>query len=297
MCNMDTKRVTLSLALLAVVATFSTIVLVKWRKRQTGVRRPPLKKSSGQTVDITTLVATSEQLSEKHVSALVNQLKVDELPAELAAGALVSIANAAAFSNHQNVVRTLGGLDAVMSHLSSEDLAVRLGAVNALSNLSVNYENQRELLQSIPVLARFLKDDDNRLVIAASRALMNLAVTDVCHGAIKSSGAIDNLMRLLENPSTDVQLHSLRALVNMSSSSIHHKQLESSMSVFVSMFQQATNNGEIISRLLIILNNLMERNRCTNLLRQPGVRDMLQALMSHEDEYVRNFAGRLYKKQ
>ncbi|TRY83473.1 hypothetical protein DNTS_016215, partial [Danionella cerebrum] len=122
---------------------------------------------------------------------------------------LITLGNAAAFTVNQDLLREFGGLHIIAGYLSDTSSEIRVQALNALNNLSMNILNQEQLklIEMSPV--------NSDLQLAALRLLTNLSVTDSHQHLMK--GSITLLLSLLVVSSELLQIQVLKVLVNLSS--------------------------------------------------------------------------------
>ncbi|XP_070558078.1 armadillo repeat-containing protein 10-like [Ptychodera flava] len=132
---------------------------------------------------------------------------------------LTTIANGAAFTTNQDLIRDAGGLPLLLFLLESKSKDVQESAANALSNVAVNHKNQIALqdLQCSTVVVKQLNQGENSdsLQLSLLRLLTNLSVSTEWHESLLP--ALPRLIKYL-NPDVrkDLQLQSLKALVNFS---------------------------------------------------------------------------------
>ncbi|XP_077983716.1 armadillo repeat-containing protein 10-like isoform X1 [Glandiceps talaboti] len=181
----------------------------------------PQKDSTAQStssgVGLKRVKSVSGFLSSEEAVMLVGMLATEDT--DQLKKVLVTIANSAAFTPNQDLICDAGGLPLLLFLLESNCRDVQENAANALSNLAVNYSNQKSLqeLQCGAVVVKLLDNDSNSdsLQIALLRLLTNQSVLTEWHATLVP--ALPRLFQYLNsNIRKDIRLQSLKVLVNFS---------------------------------------------------------------------------------
>ncbi|XP_059843189.1 armadillo repeat-containing protein 10 isoform X2 [Hypanus sabinus] len=90
------------------------------------------------------LVNPHNSLEKQQVQVILGLLKGSS-DTSIRESALVTIGNSAAFTVNQDLIRNLDGLSVVANCLLDEVTSIKVKAMNALTNLSLNVANQEEL--------------------------------------------------------------------------------------------------------------------------------------------------------
>ncbi|CAI9719619.1 RIO kinase 1 [Octopus vulgaris] len=148
---------------------------------------------------------------------------------EIQEAAILGIVKCAAFTDHQNSLRELGCLEKLNVLLSSCVTSLKVGhnispvliasVANAISNMSVNENNQIMLKDSVPLLVDLILGDHikENALLATLRALTNLSTTEKHHGHYTQ--LVENLYQLIDGDNISIKLQALKVLVNLSCSS------------------------------------------------------------------------------
>lgn len=130
---------------------------------------------------------------------------------------LLTLGNAAAFTVNQNLIREFEGIHIIAGFLSDPAPEVRVHALNALNNLSMNIPNQEQVKVYLPQVLELIEMSpvNSELQLSALRLLTNLSVTDTHQHLLKES--ITLLLSLLVVSNEALQVQTLKVLVNLSS--------------------------------------------------------------------------------
>ncbi|XP_043944448.1 armadillo repeat-containing protein 10 [Protopterus annectens] len=200
----------------------------------------------------------SNSLDPQHLQVLLELLHDTEEPFTREQ-VLVTLANCAAFSVNQDLIRSLNGISVIGSILYDPSAEVKVKALNALNNLSMNVPNQEQITVYLPRIQEIVNTAprNSDLQLAGLRLLTNMSVTNIYHHAIISS--VPQFLQILEDGSELVQIQVLKVLVNLSANSHLTKHLLTLKppSSFISLFDSC-NNRDILLRQLIFIANLKE---------------------------------------
>jgi len=133
--------------------------------------------------------------------------------------ALVTISNASAFTQNQESLRDAGCLVRLQRIIIHSDRSVKLKAQQAVANLALNVENQKEMEQIVPLLLAQIEEDalenfDEKLCLQVLFTLTNIAALNDWHHHFIP--ALPNILELTDSSSSTVNMQSLRLLVNLS---------------------------------------------------------------------------------
>ncbi|XP_053320241.1 armadillo repeat-containing protein 10 [Spea bombifrons] len=130
--------------------------------------------------------------------------------------ALITLANSAAFSVNQDIIRNLNGIEIIGAALSDHSPQIQTNALNALSNLSVNVCNQELIKDFIAVTYVTLSsvEVNSQLQLSGLRLLINMSVTNNYQD--RMTDYIPFFLHLLVEGNADTQIHVLKILVNLS---------------------------------------------------------------------------------
>ncbi|XP_041059366.1 armadillo repeat-containing protein 10 isoform X3 [Carcharodon carcharias] len=180
------------------------------------------------------LAKSPDGLEKQHLQMVLGLLQgsSDSCTRELT---LVTVGNSAAFTSNQDLIRSLGGLSVVANCLSDEVASVKVKAMNALNNLSMNVANQEELKIWIPQILEIIEATtlNSELQVAGLRVLTNISVTNNYHHMMTNS--IPHFLKLLVEGT-----ESIKAPLS-----------------FLLLFDSRVNK-EVLLRLLIFVANLKE---------------------------------------
>ncbi|XP_068595873.1 armadillo repeat-containing protein 10 [Brachionichthys hirsutus] len=130
---------------------------------------------------------------------------------------LLTLANAAAFSVNQNLIRELEGIRIIAAFLADPGPEVKVQTLNALNNLCMNIANQEQIKVHVPQVLELIEVSpvNSDLQLGALRLLTNLSATDTHQRLLK--GSVTLLLSLLVVSSEALQVQALKVLVNLSS--------------------------------------------------------------------------------
>lgn len=154
-------------------------------------------------------------LNAEQLQKLLYLLELTEDPA-IIERALVTLGNNAAFSANQVIIRELGGIPIVGSKIKDPNHSIKEKALNALSNLSVNVENQIKIKVYVNQVCEdvFSGPLNSPVQLAGLRLLTNMTVTND-HQHMFTNYITDLFQVLLAgNGTTKVQV--LKLLLNLS---------------------------------------------------------------------------------
>ncbi|XP_036912988.1 armadillo repeat-containing protein 10 isoform X2 [Sturnira hondurensis] len=117
-----------------------------------------LRLRSSRSAEDLTNSSYDDVLNAEQLQKLLYLLESTEDPI-IIEKALVTLGNNAAFSTNQVIIRELGGIPIVGSKINDPNYSIKEKALNALSNLSVNVENQIKI--KVQVLKLLLNLSEN----------------------------------------------------------------------------------------------------------------------------------------
>ncbi|XP_067861100.1 armadillo repeat-containing protein 10 [Heptranchias perlo] len=252
-------------------------------------------------------------LEQQHLQVVLGLLQgtSDASTRELA---LVTVGNSAAFTINQDLIRNLGGLNVIANCLLDEVMSIKVKAMNALNNLSMNVANQEKLKIWIPQILEILEASmlNSELQVAGFRVLTNLSVTNNYHHMMTNS--IPHFLKLLVEGTENVKVQVLKVLVNLSANPDLTNDLlcAQAPSSFLLLFDSCVNK-EVLLRMLMFVANLREN---LNLLQVSSQHEYeveslhsllfgnptqfsheLATLMSHQDNEVKQQVARIITKR
>ncbi|XP_028633641.1 armadillo repeat-containing protein 10-like [Grammomys surdaster] len=198
-------------------------------------------------------------LNEEQLEKLLYLLESTNNPV-ITERALVTLGNNAAFSTNQAIIRELSGIPIVGNKINSLNQSIKEKALNALSNLSVNVENQPKIRIYVRRVCEDVLADslNSAMQLAGLRLLTNMMVTNEYQYLLGSY--ITGLFHLLSvgNGSTKVQV--LKLLLNLSENPAMTGKLLSAQvdTSFLSLYDGQMAN-EILLRALTMFQNI---NNC-----------------------------------
>ncbi|XP_036102358.1 armadillo repeat-containing protein 10 isoform X2 [Molossus molossus] len=144
------------------------------RRGGRGLRLRPSRSAEDLTNGSYDDVLNAEQLQK-----LLYLLELTEDPI-IIEKALVTVGNNAAFSANQAIIRELGGIPIVGSKINNPNHSIKEKALNALSNLSVNIENQIKIKVYVHQVCEdvFSCPLNSPVQLAGLRLLTNMTVTN-----------------------------------------------------------------------------------------------------------------------
>ncbi|XP_072097274.1 armadillo repeat-containing protein 10 [Mobula birostris] len=173
--------------------------------------------------------------------------------------ALVTIGNSAAFTVNQDLIRDLDGLSVVANCLLDEVTSIKVKAMNALTNLSLNVVNQKELKVWIPQVLKIQEAAtlNSELQVAGLRTLTNFSVTNNHHHMMTKS--IPHFLKLLVDGTENIKVQVLKILVNLSANpELTHDFLCAQVPPLFLFLFDSTINKEVLIRILIFVVNVKE---------------------------------------
>ncbi|XP_069764744.1 LOW QUALITY PROTEIN: armadillo repeat-containing protein 10 [Narcine bancroftii] len=181
--------------------------------------------------------------------------------------ALVTLSNCAAFTVNQDLFRSLGGLSVIANCLLDEVTSVKVKAMNALTNLSLNVANQEEMKIWIPQILKVQEAAtlSSEMQVAGLPMLTNFSVTTSHHRTMTNS--IPHLLSLLVEGTERVKIQALKILVNLSANpELTHDLLCAHVPEgFLLLFDLAISK-EVLKQILVFVVNLKKN---MNLLQGP----------------------------
>ncbi|KAL4612709.1 armadillo repeat-containing protein 10 [Arapaima gigas] len=170
---------------------------------------------------------------------------------------LVTLANAAAFSRNQDLIRELGGLPVIASFLSDPLPEVRTQALNTLNNLSMNIRNQEQLKVYVPQMLDLIEMSpvNSEVQLASLRLLTNLSVTNTHQHLLRNS--ITLFLSLLVVSNETIQIQVLKVLVNLSANpEMTEDIVQAQAPASLVLLLDGRTNPQVLLRLLTFVGNL-----------------------------------------
>ncbi|XP_059843188.1 armadillo repeat-containing protein 10 isoform X1 [Hypanus sabinus] len=204
------------------------------------------------------LVNPHNSLEKQQVQVILGLLKGSS-DTSIRESALVTIGNSAAFTVNQDLIRNLDGLSVVANCLLDEVTSIKVKAMNALTNLSLNVANQEELKVWIPQILKIQEAAtlNSELQVAGLRMLTNFSVTNSHHHMMTKS--IPHFLKLLVDGTDNIKVQVLKILVNLSANpELTHDFLCAQVPPLFLFLFDSTINKEVLIRILIFVVNLKE---------------------------------------
>ncbi|XP_071960945.1 armadillo repeat-containing protein 10-like [Antedon mediterranea] len=184
--------------------------------KENGISNESKKAKASQEI---TLPAVNGVLDRQQILTLIEFLKTNS-DEDVLQKVVTTIANACAFKHNQDLLRELNGLELIVNFLqSSFSLPLRISASLAISNLSVNSENNMILQECIPDLCTLMVSQDEKAEschFASLQALTNLSLINPCSVYFHQSIQYLFDMLSLDDLKSRVNLQTLKVLVNLS---------------------------------------------------------------------------------
>ncbi|OCT89163.1 armadillo repeat-containing protein 10 isoform X2 [Xenopus laevis] len=161
-------------------------------------------------------VSTSvNDLQPHHIAKLLDILATNS-DSSLQEKVLITLCNSAAFSVNHDIIRNLDGIHIIAKALSSSSEQTKVNALNALNNLSMNVQNQELIKDYIYQIcsAISLSSLNSEVQLAGLRLIINMSVTDNYHNMVADH--LPYLLHLLAEGNNNIQIHTLKVLVNLS---------------------------------------------------------------------------------
>ncbi|XP_075455752.1 armadillo repeat-containing protein 10 isoform X1 [Ascaphus truei] len=172
---------------------------------------------------------------------------------------LVTLSNSAAFSVNQDIIRNLNGISIIGEALSDSNPEIKVKALNALNNLSMNVKNQEQIKEYISDICKDINSSplNSQLQLAGLRLLINMSVTNNYQDMVANS--IQFFLHLLVEGNEITQSHVLKVLLNLSANPSMAKCLLHSEAppALTSLFDSRINR-DLLVRALTFSANLHE---------------------------------------
>ncbi|XP_030072264.1 armadillo repeat-containing protein 10 [Microcaecilia unicolor] len=253
--------------------------------------------------------SASDNLEPYHLQKLIKLLETTEY-CSVREQVLITLSNSAAFSVNQDLIRELGGLSVIGKSLSDPSMEVRVKALNALNNLSMNSKNQEHIQVYISEICSgvALSPLNSDLLLAGLRLLTNMSVTNDYHQMM--SHTIPSLLHMLSAGNKTTQIQVLKVLVNLSANpamtrDLLRVQVPSSL---ISLFDSCMNIDVLLRALTFVanLNDNLKSQSCSADISQysaeslyylffgeSGFSQRLAALLLHPDVEVKGQVARI----
>ncbi|XP_068962652.1 armadillo repeat-containing protein 10-like isoform X1 [Petaurus breviceps papuanus] len=197
-------------------------------------------------------------LDAQHLKKLICLLQSTE-DALIRERALITLGNSAAFSVNQDIIRNLDGLLVIGNILKDPNPKVKEKALNALNNLSMNIQNQREIKVHLSQICEETLSSplNSDVQLAGLRLLTNMTVTNDYQHLIANS--ISGLFDLLCVGNENTKIQTLKVLLNLSANPAMTKELLNVQvsSSLISLFDGNVER-EILLRVLTLFANLKD---------------------------------------
>ncbi|KAJ8301883.1 hypothetical protein KUTeg_020870 [Tegillarca granosa] len=213
--------------------------------------------------------------------------------------AVNGIIKCSTFHRNQNLLRDYGCLARLSKLLRIQSMSLKAGAkpspkfvssvTTAITNLSLNTENNQQLEACVPTLVDLALEDETgeSVRLSSLQALTNLSVTPQHHGHY--TRVVQRLYDLLNSSDSSIQMQSLKILVNLSSNldMVPHLLAAKAPECVYDFLKQGTDEG-IILRWTTVLANILqtvkEKNLSSSSLpcddKAPSPETMYSALLS-----------------
>lgn len=203
------------------------------------------------------LVNPHDGLEQQHLQVILDLLRRTS-DTSIRENVLVTIGNSAAFTVNQDLIRNLGGLNVIANCLLDEVMSVKVKAMNALTNLSLNVANQEELKIWFPQILKTQEAAtlNSELQVAGLRMLTNISVVSTHHHLMINY--IPHFLKLLVEGTENVKVQALKILVNLSTDpELTHDLLCAQVPPLFLLFDN-TISKEFLTRMLVFIANLKE---------------------------------------
>lgn len=218
---------------------------------------------NGSTTD-ELLSKSPNSLEPHHLEMLFSLLQTHPDPSARIQ-VLVTLGNSAAFSVNQDYIRKMGGLQIIGNLLTDPAFDVRVQALNALNNLSMNATNQEQLKVYVRQVLGIIETShlNSDLQLAGLRMLTNMSVTNNYQYMMKSS--ITLFLSLLVVGNVILQIQVLKILVNLSANpDMVEDILRSQAPVSLVLLFDSCTNTEVLLRVLTFVGNLKDWTTSTH---------------------------------
>ncbi|XP_021370288.1 uncharacterized protein LOC110461227 [Mizuhopecten yessoensis] len=213
-------------------------------------------------------------LSRSNAEILVALLSHPET--KLLKAALNGIKKSSTFTRNQNLFRQHGCLEKLSKLLRSQSMSLRHGVkssrevvssvATAITNLSANTENHKNLESCVPTLVDLTLEDETgeSVCLSSLQALTNLSLTDQYHRHY--TRLIQKLYDLLDTNQHNIQLQALKVLVNLSCSTemVPHILAAKAPGCLLELLKQGSDEA-LILRMTTFLANILHTVREENL--------------------------------
>ncbi|XP_063783072.1 armadillo repeat-containing protein 10 isoform X2 [Pseudophryne corroboree] len=198
--------------------------------------------------------------------------------------ALVTLCNSAAFSANHDIIRNLDGVRIIRGFLSDPNPKIKVNALNALNNLSMNLKNQEQIKEFITEICKDITTSplNSDVLLAGLGLVINMSVTNNYH--VKMVDYIPSFLRILVegNEITQAQPSMTSLFGSCMNSDILIRALTFTANLFenVGREQHCHYNNDSLYALLFGDPSLFQRN--------------LEPLLLHPDIEVKQQVSRLY---
>ncbi|XP_043824380.1 armadillo repeat-containing protein 10 isoform X1 [Dromiciops gliroides] len=199
---------------------------------------------------------SSSILEAQHLKKLICLLESTEDPL-IREKALITLGNSAAFSINQDIIHNLDGLLVIGNILKDPNPKIKEKALNALNNLSMNIQNQREIKVYMSQICKETISSplNSNVQLAGLRLLTNMTVTNDYQHLIAHS--VSDFFDLLCVGNETTKIQTLKVLLNLSANPAMTSELLSVQvpSSLISLFEGNVEK-EILTRVLMLFANL-----------------------------------------
>ncbi|KAG1683395.1 Armadillo repeat-containing protein 10 [Nymphon striatum] len=172
-----------------------------------------------------------------------------------------TISNCAAFTVNQDFLREAGCLTRLMILIENTSIPLRISAIQAVGNLSLNEANQKEIQDCLPLIVDNYQNTKNTELLrqTAVAALTNMAVTSLYHEDYYSPFLIQTSLYELDRGSDSLRLISLKLLVNLSCNEIMVPYVLAAQAPknLLRLLNGKVTEEDILLRLLTLIHNLV----------------------------------------
>nr|XP_033815520.1 armadillo repeat-containing protein 10 isoform X2 [Geotrypetes seraphini] len=251
----------------------------------------------------------SDNLEPHHIQKLIKLLENTKY-CSVREQVLITLANSAAFSENQDLIRELNGITVIGQTLSDTSEEVKVKALNALNNLSMNTKNQEHIQVYIPGICSevALSQLNSDLQLAGLRLLTNMSFVNDYHHTI--APIIPSLLYMLCTGNKKTQIQVLKVLVNLSANPSMTRDLLGVQvpSSLTSLFDSCMNVDVLLRALTFVanLNDSLKSQAClANIdlysaeslfflfFGDPEFSQRLATLMHHPDVEVKGQVARI----
>ncbi|XP_075064857.1 armadillo repeat-containing protein 10-like [Mixophyes fleayi] len=195
-------------------------------------------------------------LEPHHIKTLLQILLTNS---EIQERVLVTLCNSAAFLKNHDLIRNLDGVRIISGFLSDPNPKLRVKALNALNNLSMNLQNQEQIKDYINEICEDIAASplNSEVQLAGLRLVINMSFNYNYHDRMVDY--IPSFLTLLVKGNEVTQKYTLKVLVNFSANPLMAMPLLANKvhPSLTSIFDSCTNK-DILLRALTFSANISE---------------------------------------